>query len=236
MNAENIREGAPYDDARFESLCREHGIWGTPESALCAVFWRAAIQQAAGAVPEGALIERIAQHWDGCTYDSHGEGEVDIGAAIRQNAKHFAASPSPLGREAGSSPGQPHEFPKVSQMLASGTGGFFDKQRYPDLSDSDYLAACAGGEVKAQWFHVDDERPTIPPDSDDIEVWTWDGNTVREDEYGGIYEQPAGPGVGDWVCVGHGFAGDGYTRQATHWALRIKPEPPQCAAPKGELA
>ena len=49
---ENIREGAPYDNARFEELCREHDIWGTAESAMCAVFWRTAIQQAAGAVPE----------------------------------------------------------------------------------------------------------------------------------------------------------------------------------------
>jgi hypothetical protein len=37
----NVREGQPYNDPRFESLCREHGIWGTPESALAAVFWNA---------------------------------------------------------------------------------------------------------------------------------------------------------------------------------------------------
>ncbi len=37
----NIREGQPYNDPRFESLCREHGIWGTAESALAAVFWNA---------------------------------------------------------------------------------------------------------------------------------------------------------------------------------------------------
>ncbi len=28
---------------------------------------------------------------------------------------------------------QPHDSPKVSAMLASGVGGFFDKQKYPDL-------------------------------------------------------------------------------------------------------
>lgn len=39
---ENIRMGTPYDHAPFEALCREHGIWGTPQAALCAVFWRAA--------------------------------------------------------------------------------------------------------------------------------------------------------------------------------------------------
>lgn len=38
---ENIRAGDPYDDPEFESLCREHQIWGTAASALCAVFWRA---------------------------------------------------------------------------------------------------------------------------------------------------------------------------------------------------
>ena len=39
---ENIRLGAPYDNPAFESLCREHGIWGTASAALCAVFWRSA--------------------------------------------------------------------------------------------------------------------------------------------------------------------------------------------------
>lgn len=28
--------------------------------------------------------ERIAQQWDGCLYDSVGEGEIDIAAAIRR--------------------------------------------------------------------------------------------------------------------------------------------------------
>lgn len=39
---ENIRKGEPYNDLAFEALCRDHNIWGTPQSALCAVFWRAA--------------------------------------------------------------------------------------------------------------------------------------------------------------------------------------------------
>lgn len=38
---EDIREGAPYDDPAFESLCREHEIWGTAAAAQCAVFWEA---------------------------------------------------------------------------------------------------------------------------------------------------------------------------------------------------
>ena len=42
---ENIHSGEPYDNPRFEALCREHGIWGTAEAALCAVFWKLAIAQ-----------------------------------------------------------------------------------------------------------------------------------------------------------------------------------------------
>lgn len=57
-------------------------------------YARAAIQQAAVAVPEYHLIERIAQHWDACIYNTD-NGEMDIGAAIRQNAKLFAASLAP---------------------------------------------------------------------------------------------------------------------------------------------
>lgn len=43
---DNIRTGYPYDDPRFERLCIEHEIWGTAQSALCAVFWRMAQQDA----------------------------------------------------------------------------------------------------------------------------------------------------------------------------------------------
>lgn len=45
IEAQNIRDGSPYDNPAFQALCREHGIWGTPQSALCAVFWRAASVQ-----------------------------------------------------------------------------------------------------------------------------------------------------------------------------------------------
>lgn len=58
---EGIREGAPYDDPTFESLCREHEIWGTPAAAQCAVFWeggkRAAEQQPAPDV--AGLVEAL---------------------------------------------------------------------------------------------------------------------------------------------------------------------------------
>jgi len=53
--AESIRSGAPYDDPAFEALCREHGIWGTAEAALCAVFWRHACKQRADATDWSAI-------------------------------------------------------------------------------------------------------------------------------------------------------------------------------------
>ena len=40
--AENIRDGAPYDNPAFEQLARDMGVWGTPQAALCAQFWLAA--------------------------------------------------------------------------------------------------------------------------------------------------------------------------------------------------
>ena len=42
---ENIREGAPYDNPAFEQLARDMGAWGTPQAALCAQFWLAALAQ-----------------------------------------------------------------------------------------------------------------------------------------------------------------------------------------------
>ena len=43
VEPKNIREGYPYTDPAFEQLCRDHGIWGTDQSALAAVFWEAAL-------------------------------------------------------------------------------------------------------------------------------------------------------------------------------------------------
>src|SRR5690606_20212532 len=60
---EDIREGAPYDDPAFESLCREHEVWGTAAAAQCAVFWeagkRVAEQQPAPDV--SALVEALSE-------------------------------------------------------------------------------------------------------------------------------------------------------------------------------
>lgn len=44
---ENTREGAPYSNPEFEKLAREHAVWGTAQSALCAQFWLAALAQRA---------------------------------------------------------------------------------------------------------------------------------------------------------------------------------------------
>lgn len=49
---QNIRMGAPYDNPDFEAICRWHGVWGTAEAALCAVFWRAADAQAISNKPK----------------------------------------------------------------------------------------------------------------------------------------------------------------------------------------
>lgn len=67
---DGVREGAPYDDPAFESLCREHEVWGTAAAAQCAVFWeagkRAAEQQPAPDVDVLVeALERIASWPDG---------------------------------------------------------------------------------------------------------------------------------------------------------------------------
>lgn len=73
--AENIRAGAPYDDPAFEALCREHGIWGTAEAALCAVFWR---QRAAGADERAAFEATYQADYDdpgtACELEHFGKG------------------------------------------------------------------------------------------------------------------------------------------------------------------
>ena len=60
---EDIREGAPYDDPAFESLCREHEIWGTAAAAQCAVFWEAGkrvAEQQPAPHPDDAAVDRFA--------------------------------------------------------------------------------------------------------------------------------------------------------------------------------
>ena len=58
---ENIRMGHPYDQAEFEALCREMGIWGTPQAALGAVFWRRAEDVMAEAVGAGGVSALVAR-------------------------------------------------------------------------------------------------------------------------------------------------------------------------------
>src|SRR5690554_137572 len=60
---EDIREGAPYDDPAFESLCREHEVWGTAAAALCSVFWEAGkrgAEQQPAPHPDDAAVDRFA--------------------------------------------------------------------------------------------------------------------------------------------------------------------------------
>lgn len=58
---ENIRKGMPYSDPVFEKLAREHAVWGTAQSALCAQFWLAALAQR---VPlTDAEIEALLTTW-----------------------------------------------------------------------------------------------------------------------------------------------------------------------------
>lgn len=56
---EAVREGAPYDDPAFESLCREHEIWGTPAAAQCAVFWEAGKRVAEKQPDAAQLVEAL---------------------------------------------------------------------------------------------------------------------------------------------------------------------------------
>ena len=76
--AENIRAGAPYDDPAFEALCREHGIWGTAEAALCAVFWRQAGQQRAAGDERAAFEATYQADYDdpgaACEREHFGKG------------------------------------------------------------------------------------------------------------------------------------------------------------------
>src|SRR5690554_576026 len=77
---EDIREGAPYDDPAFKSLCREHEIWATAAAAQCAVFWeagkRVAEQQPA---PDVAwLVEALCRCRHQASYSIGGEDALGI--------------------------------------------------------------------------------------------------------------------------------------------------------------
>lgn len=78
------------------------------------------------------------------------------------------------------------------------------------------------------WISVDVRRPPIHDGGDDVPVWTWDGESVKEDFYLEMHEQPLG--FGGWQSIGWGFLADGGGRQATHWMPRPTPEPPAMRA------
>lgn len=93
-------------------------------------------------------------------------------------------------------------------------------------------SAAQGAVQVPAWVSVHDALPTASED-DDVPVWTWDGIAVNEDNYGPIFEQPAGPAVGGWVNVGHGFAGD-TMGSVTHWMPRPTPAAPAHAGERSE--
>lgn len=72
------------------------------------------------------------------------------------------------------------------------------------------------------WVRVEDALPVAPDGEDCATVWTWDGKTVMEEEFGEVFEQPAGPAVGGWVSIGFMFSRD----DVTHWRKHITPAPP----------
>lgn len=69
--AENIRDGAPYDNPAFEQLARDMGVWGTPQAALCAQFWLAAERSP---LDRQQIQSMIDQHvgLDSCDATLHG--------------------------------------------------------------------------------------------------------------------------------------------------------------------
>lgn len=81
--------------------------------------------------------------------------------------------------------------------------------------------------VPAGWISVHDSLPVLPDENEDDgrPVYTWDGTTVREDDFVPTYEQPAGPAVGGWLRTDDWFANDNLG-QVTHWMERTKPLPP----------
>lgn len=89
-------------------------------------------------------------------------------------------------------------------------------------------AARPSDDARDAWVSVDDRRPAINHGGDDVPVWTWDGESVKEDFYLEMYEQPLG--FGGWQSIGWGFLADGGGRQATHWMPRPTPEPPAMRA------
>ncbi len=89
-------------------------------------------------------------------------------------------------------------------------------------------APPAGDDARDAWVSVDDRRPPTRDGGDDVPVWTWDGESVKEDFFLEMHEQPIGHG--GWVSIGWGFLADGGGRNATHWMPRPTPAPPAMRA------
>jgi hypothetical protein len=87
---ENIRTGPPYDDPAFESVCREHGIWGTAASAMAAVFWRAKGEQ-----QEASPIGRLYRNADeSIRFEAEGDPFIRDGMLVFEQQEGGDAQPT----------------------------------------------------------------------------------------------------------------------------------------------
>lgn len=100
--------------------------------------------------------------------------------------------------------------------------------RLKDEVGSDLARALATIEQLRQklgsWVGVDDYLPPQHPAGEDVQVWTWDGETVEEDFYGECFETPV-PGGGS-ISSGWHFD-EKREPHITHWMFRTNPEPPR---------
>ena len=136
-------------------------------------------------------------------------------------------------------PGMP-EMPESEGTLVEGADIWepscvLSKDGYAKDTVRAYGESCfAAGRAEASkdaWISVHDRLPELGPDEEGVQVWTWDGEFIENDEFVACYEQPAGPAVGGWMRVGDWFASDLFAA-VTHWRPYIKPSPPAATPTK----
>lgn len=77
----------------------------------------------------------------------------------------------------------------------------------------------------SEWIACSEQMPILSEGDDELPVYTWDGESVKADEFGFLFEQPAGPAVGGWVCIGADFLNN-LSGTVTHWMPRNMPAAP----------
>ena len=85
----------------------------------------------------------------------------------------------------------------------------------------------------SEWIACSEQMPILSEGDDELPVYTWDGESVKADEFGFLFEQPAGPAVGGWVCIGADFLNN-LSGTVTHWMPRNMPAAPIDRAITGE--